>query len=456
MGTKRPRWVDKPEFAWTPQPPLRLGPDTSIELPTGPQSNLIIGDTPLPQPPASWPAAHNRMLQLPPWIARLAIALAQSVTLAVLLFGRDHHWWPDNGTVAGLALALLLAPLLPVQGLGRISLRPLLVWSIGAAIGLFGLGFYQHWRAAGSATESSGMMMSAMAGTILFIGQSLLLAHGECEPPTYRDLYRASWTLGIQLLMCGLCALALWLIWRAFPALRFILFAAITFAAAAVLQFLNRPVLHRIERGLVYVLTASLPVALLFSVLEILVWSLTRWLPPFALSAATGTLMIAGINASYGDGGWRPQWRRRLEYAGAILLLPLAILAVMALYSRVTSFGFTANRVVAVALLLLLSAYALTYAGAALISLWGGRAMERLETANLLMAFVIIGAFVAMITPLADPLRLAVAEQSWRLLHGAAALGKFDYLWLCKSGLRFGHEALQRLPMPSLRSAIAP
>ena len=222
MGTKRPRWVDKPEFAWTPEPPLRLEPRT----------NLIIGDTPLPQPPASWPQAHNRMLQLPPWIARSVMALVQSVALAVLLFGRDHHWWPDNGIVAGLALALLLAPLLPIQGLGRISPCPLLIWTISAAACLFGLGFYQHWRAAGGPAGQSDAIMIAMAGTILFIGQSLLLAHGEREQPAYREIYRASWTLGIRLLMCGLCTLALWMVWRAFPAAGCIILAAMTFAAA--------------------------------------------------------------------------------------------------------------------------------------------------------------------------------------------------------------------------------
>jgi len=51
----------------------------------------------------------------------------------------------------------------------------------------------------------------------------------------------------------------------------------------------------------------------------------------------------------------------------------------------------------------------------------------------------------AMASPLADPVRLAVAEQSWRLTHGAVAPAKFDYVYLRNAGLRFGYEALQRL-----------
>jgi len=111
--------------------------------------------------------------------------------------------------------------------------------------------------------------------------------------------------------------------------------------------------------------------------------------------------------------------------------------------------------VVAAALVLLLSAYALAYAGAALISLGGGRAMERLETGNRVMAFVVISMMAAMVTPLADPVRLAAEEQSWRLAHGAVTPGKFDYTWLRKSGLRFGHDALRQLATHGLKTSLA-
>lgn len=221
-----------------------------------------------------------------------------------------------------------------------------------------------------------------------------------------------------------------------------------TLAVALVAQHLDRAALRSARVGLTLALTVILPVLILLSIVLILVWPLTRWLPPLALSAATGALMIACINASYGDGGWRSMWRRRLEFAGAILLGPLAALCAIALEMRVASLGFTTNRVVAASLVLLLFAYALAYAGAALISLGGGRAMERLETGNRVMAFMVMSTLAAMVTPLADPVRLAVAEQSWRLAHGVVAPSKIDQAWLRRSGLRFGHEALARLRRP--------
>lgn len=454
MGKKRPRWADKPEFAWTPEPPLRFEPRVSAEFSPEPEFPPIAAGIPLL--PSPWSQPPNQTLRIPRWLQRLMIALGQSLLLIVLLYGRDHHWWPDNGVVAGLLMALLLAPLLPIQGLGRIPARALLAWTLGAAIFLFGLGFYQHWRVAGGDAGTSGIWLAAMAGVILSIGQSLLLAHAKCRPVVYRALYLASWDLAAQLALCGLCAAGLWSIWRIFPMTGFATLLVMALVVALVSQFLDRTVLRTFQMGFVLALTVILPAVILLSASLILVWSLTRWLPPFALSAAVGLIMIAALNASYRNGEWRPGWRRRLEFAGAILLLPMATLSAIALQARVASFGFTAGRVVAMALVLLLVAYALTYAGAALISLGGGRAMERLETGNRIMAFVIISILAAMVTPLADPVRLAVAEQSWRLGHSAVPPGKFDYGWLRKSGLRFGHEALQRLAAPARKPSFAP
>jgi len=93
--------------------------------------------------------------------------------------------------------------------------------------------------------------------------------------------------------------------------------------------------------------------------------------------------------------------------------------------------------------MLLFIAYALTYAGAALISLGGGRWMARIERANLTMAFVIMSLFATLASPLGDPVRLAVANQNWRMLHGRVAPETFDYAYLRQSGLRFGRAVLE-------------
>src|SRR5262249_5972337 len=156
---------------------------------------------------------------------------------------------------------------------------------------LFGVGFYQHWRAAGDAASLFSFPMTVLASTVLFIGQSLLLAHAGRARTSYRDLYQASWGLFIQVLFCGLCALGLWTAWRAFPAAGFALLAGAPFVMAAMTQILDHAALRRIEWGLTYVLGASLPALLLFSVLEILSWSLTHRLPPLVFSALVAVSM---------------------------------------------------------------------------------------------------------------------------------------------------------------------
>ena len=87
-------------------------------------------------------------------------------------------------------------------------------------------------------------------------------------------------------------------------------------------------------------------------------------------------------------------------------------------------------------------AYALTYAGAALLSLGGGRWMERIESVNLPLAFVVMSLCATLASPLGDPVRLAVANQNWRMLHGRIAPEAFDYAYLRHSGLRFGRAVL--------------
>ena len=124
-------------------------------------------------------------------------------------------------------------------------------------------------------------------------------------------------------------------------------------------------------------------------------------------------------------------------------ILFTALLGVLALHYRVGQYGFTGPRIIAMAAMFLFIAYALTYAGAALISLGGGRWMERIERINLPMAFVVMSLCVTLASPFGDPVRLAVANQNWRMLHGRIAPEAFDYAYLRHFGLKFGRAVLE-------------
>ena len=82
------------------------------------------------------------------WVPRIAIGLAQGVGLFLLLQSRALNLWPgsDGYLFSALALAVLFAPLLLLEGLGDIALPVLLLWTAIAAAALSSVGLYHHWR----------------------------------------------------------------------------------------------------------------------------------------------------------------------------------------------------------------------------------------------------------------------------------------------------------------------
>jgi hypothetical protein len=430
MEQKRPRCVDKPEAACAPTPRLQAPPQ-----------NPSSGDRRKSQP-------------LPTFLPRLAIGLGHGLLLAALFYCRDHQLWPGGFILAALIMAVTFAPPLLLQGLGRIPLKPLLIWAVFAAAWLAGLGVYHHWRMDGADAGHAGLWLAGFVFVFLSIGQALLLGHARSGPGPvrYAVLYESSWRLAIEVVLCAFVALLMWAAWiacqnwlRPSPSLSFLAAPLITLSLAAATQFRAGAILHVLKRGTVMAFSAVLPIAVMLAAFTILFASRGLWHIPFVVLGLEGLLLVVAINASYRSGSeWRPLWRRHTEFAAAFLLLPLAGLAGLVLQTRIAQFGFTAPRVIALAALLLFSAYALAYAGAALISLGGGRWMERIESVNLLMAFVTLSLSATMMSPLGDPVRLAVASQDWRLTHARVAPETFDFAYLRNSGLRYGHEVLKK------------
>lgn len=480
MEKKRPRWVDKPEFAWTPDSPLHFEPTASTDISAAPDTAPAIVDARLPEPAAPPPETRPANDPLPPaangnrpthlLVPRLGVGLAQGLILSALFAIRDFNLWPmsASGLLAGFTLATAFAPLLLLQGMGRIPARALLIWTLCAALGVAGLGFYHQWRVGGVDAAHSGLPLAAMIAIFLFVGQSLLLGHARSGPGPvrYAALYEASWELPVEILLCGIAALFAWVLSDVAESLlrplhtrlplAYLTAPMVTLSLAAAAQFCGRSLVRILARGLTLAFTVLLPFLLPLAAFTLLFWLSRGGVPPFTLSATEGVLLVIAISASYRSGDeWRSMGRRRLEFMGALLLLPLALCAAIALQARVAQLGYTAPRVAAMACVLMLSAYAVAYACVGLISLSGGRWMARIETVNLAMAFVGLSLVAAMASPLADPVRLAVASQNWRLMHGKAAPETFDYAYLRNGGLRFGHDVLTQLAREKNRPAIA-
>jgi len=128
--------------------------------------------------------------------------------------------------------------------------------------------------------------------------------------------------------------------------------------------------------------------------------------------------------------------------AACILIFPLTVIGIYALGLRVAQYGWTTDRIIAAACLLVASCYAIGYAWAAYqYDTW----LRPLAPVNVTAAFLVIAVMLALFTPIADPARISVNSQMARLESGKTAVGQFDFRYLRFEGGRYGKDALERL-----------
>jgi hypothetical protein len=386
---------------------------------------------------------------------RLAVGTLQGIGLALLVSTQSLP-------AAAATMALLFAPLLFLASLGRMPARWLLIWTASAAIALAALGAYQYWRAPGEPPVAA-MVMAAL---FLFIAQALLFASARESrlPAPYPTYVHIAWLWTAESAVWILCAAVAALcadgvgnlLRQAIPGMHLLMpVAPLATLAVACASWLLSPMMLRLPvRAFLALLTFLLPALALLGAAIVTAQALMNWQPPLLLVMAVAAGLVLGINASYGSGTDRARWRQISEFAAGILLVPLVLSAGLALHARVAALGWTAPRILTASALGLLAAYAASYFAAALISLGGGGWMQRLERANLAMAVTALALLAALLSPLADPARLAVHDQVGRLEAGLDPEA-FDFAYLRDSTGRFGREALARLATRSDRLEIA-
>lgn len=156
--------------------------------------------------------------------------------------------------------------------------------------------------------------------------------------------------------------------------------------------------------------------------------------PLWDTKAATASLLggcvalVLLINAAYQQGDEERDIHIVIKWAVRIacgLLLIFAALAAFSLYLRVAQYGLTPERVLAGVGCLIAVSYGIGYPVAAVVT--GGRWMRLVETVNIAMAFVMVVVFLAVLTPVADPLRLSADSQAARAASGKIAADAFDW-----------------------------
>ncbi|MGW8393382.1 DUF4153 domain-containing protein [Pseudoduganella sp. HUAS MS19] len=424
----------------------------------------------LPQEPVRDTAVTRRVGQL-----RLIAGLLQGGLLYFLYRAQQSGAWPANHAALYLPLVLagIVLPVLLISSLGHLERRPLALWLVAAGAVLAVVGMHDAWRNAfdhAPLVRPSFLLFPFCIG-FFFVAHSLVMAgaHDRRWVAHYATCFENAWKLAIQLLFSALFVLGVWLVMWMGAALFGLLklnflekllmkswfsvpLVCVAFSSAMHTTDV-RPAIVRGIRSLLLVLKAwILPIAVLlvggflaslpFTGLQVL-WQ-TRHAT--AVLLASCAVLVVLVNAAFqaGDAATDLAGIVRLAARAACFLLPpLAVLGVYALGLRVADYGWTPDRVIAAACLLVALFYAAGYVLAAVRR--GGPWLDGLRQVNIAAAFLALAVSLAMFTPVADPARISVADQVARLARGATPEEKFDYGSLRYRSARYGMEALQVL-----------
>ncbi|HEY4038714.1 MAG TPA: DUF4153 domain-containing protein [Burkholderiaceae bacterium] len=411
-------------------------------------------------------------------VSRVLVATVQAAALYFLTEAAiAPRAWPATQPALFVPMFLVFSyvPLLLLLGFGQVRTRPLALWAAIALAMLVGLGCHDALR--GRVPDFEGQetlwpsipLLLAVTGS-LFISH-VLVVDSIIEKrlrTSYPRHFDTAWKLGVQ---CALAVAFVGVFWGVlylgaslfrlvdidyFKRLiekRWFAFPATTVAFAVAIHVTDvQPALIRGARSMALTLFSwllPLLAAILFGFLASLPFiSLAPlWRTHFAttLLLASAALLMFFINSCYQDGEAeqvRSAVRRTATIIGALELVPLVTLASWALALRVGQYGWTVERILAAAVIVVLACYAIGYAGAAVRSqAW----MKRIEITNLVTSYVVLCLVVALFSPIADPARLMVADQVMRLKSGVVTPEKFDFRALKFDGARWGAAALDQL-----------
>ena len=409
-------------------------------------------------------------------LARLGIGLAQGVGIWLLSEAYDRHLSPHGPPALFAALALMLAyvPLILTGGLGRIRPLTLAAWAVAAAAMLAIFAWHDLdagiWSGSWSIEERiPTVQVFVFAAIFVFVGHHLVGPADQARRliapyPVYFDW---AWKDAVQLALSALFVGVL----RAALALGSALFKLIGIDALEKLvsqSWFASPVtfvalagavqLTDVRVGLIQgvrtvglvLLSWLLPVMTLLVVAFLGALPFTGLAPLFATRAGASTLLAACAvlivltSAAYQDGQAPvPVVLRWAGRAAGLALVPLVLIAAYALALRVGQYGLSPARIEAIACAVVAAGFAAGYAFAAARPKppW----MRPLELTNVVMARVVMLLLVLLLTPIADPARLAVDDQVGRLTSGKTAPAAFDYAFLRYQSGRYGADALGRL-----------
>ncbi|OBV40770.1 DUF4153 domain-containing protein [Janthinobacterium psychrotolerans] len=415
-------------------------------------------------------------------VTRLAAGLLQGLLLYWLYSAAQARAWPatESHLLAPLMLIGLLLPVLLVSSLGHLSLRRTGLWMAGAALVLTALALHDVSRGGehflwgnykpGAPLRVISAQLFGFCVVGFYIAHALVMASAQDgrRLASYATYFEIAWKLGIQLLFSllfvAVLVLVLWLGGQLFLLIKlnflkkllgqaWFVIPVLCFAFSFAIHITDvRPSIVRGIRTLLLVLLSWLmPIAAVLVAGFLLTLPFIGferlWATRHAASVLLGMagLLVVLINAAFQNGQAGLGVARGIRFGTRLscLLLPWLVgIAIYALTLRVMAHGWTSERIIAGACLLVASCYAAGYAWAA--SKYGDW-LNWIANVNVGTAFIALLVMLALFSPLMDPARLSVASQMARLNAGKVSADKFDVEYLRFEGARYGQAALQQL-----------
>jgi hypothetical protein len=408
-------------------------------------------------------------------VVRLGIGLVQGLVLALLFLAIDHKVFPANvpELFAPLIVVTLFVPLLISQALGNLRRPTLIAWTIAASVIVAGLAWYDVWHS-GPSPDFFALPVSLRAllscAVFLFVGHALVSC-GDADGrivARYPTLFDLAWKLGAQIAIILCFVAAFWIMLRLGTALfdmikltgfghlvqnPMVAIPLTTVAAAAALHATDTsaPLVRGVRTLALTMLGWLLPVIALIALAFLISLVVTGLQPLWAtrtaalLLIATAAVLVIHINAAYQDGNPEQRPSHILRVAGtlaSVLLVFLVWIAAYALWLRVTQYGWTVDRITSAGAVAVAGMFALGYLIAAVLP---GPWLRFIERWNVYGTFFFLIVLLALATPIADPMRLSVADQVQRLKSGVVSPVDFDFDYLAHAGGRYGIDALKSL-----------
>ncbi|THD36774.1 MAG: DUF4153 domain-containing protein [Sphingomonas sp.] len=405
----------------------------------------------------------------PGWPQRAVILIAVGAVAALIVqqlmqpedWHRGHGAWRD-ACATGVGVAALAFGF----GLGRVRIA----WTMAfaPALGLLA-GLIQYWNG-----QPNGLWTWSGASLVLAVAIAVPLFQvardeGRLSLP-YSQVHGHAWTnivlwgacwgfTGIVVLLSHLLAELFALIgidflkdWLSHHWSNALIIGAAFGAALGLLRDRDRVVrlLQRVVTSVLGFLAPILGVALILFLLSLpftglsKLWEATKSTTPVLMACVIGALILANAVIGHGpDDEAKSPVLRWSALALGVAVLPLAIIAAVAMGLRIGQYGMTPDRLWGLTVVVFAVAYGLVYLADAVRGRLGWASLVRRDNIRIALATMVAGLVLA--TPILGFNAISTNDQVARLKSGKVSADKFDWAALAFDFGEPGERALAEL-----------